>query len=141
MTEKHEYLNMKEATQYARISRPAVYAAMQKGKLKAKKVGHFWQFTKEDLDAYRLSKYNRDERCFNGEKIFSIEKGTFSITQAAKIMSHELNAPYNRHRLYYLIRRGQLKVSRFGCSFIIKRETLIDLIEKERGLVHVGIRA
>lgn len=141
MTSENNYLTITEAIEYSKISRPAIYAALKKGKLKAVKRGYFWQFTRENLDAYRVSKYNRDDREFNGERIFSPEKGTFSIGQAARILGYELNSPYTPQRLYYLIRRGELKVSRFGSSFIISKEVLIKLIEREKGVVRESKRA
>jgi excisionase family DNA binding protein len=132
MTQKDDYLSMREATQYTKVTRAALYAAMKKGRLKAKKVGFHYKISIQELDRYRMHKYNRDERTVNGERIFDVEKGTFSVHQASKILSEELKKPYSTQRLYHLIRTGQLKAGRYGVTFIIQREDLIELIEKEK---------
>ena len=123
---------MREVTRYAKVTRAAIYAAMKKGRLKAIKVGMHYKISKAELDRYRMHKFSREERTVNGERIFDVERGTFSVYQVSKILSQELNRPCNTQRLYYLIRTGQLKTSRCGKTFVILREDLVDLIEKEK---------
>jgi excisionase family DNA binding protein len=140
MAEKDDYLSMGEACRYIHVGRAAIYAALKKGRLHAIKIGYYYAFAREELDRYRLNKYNRDERRMNGERIFDVQRGTFSVHQASKILSDELKVAYNMQRLYHLIRTGQLKVTKCGATFVISRETLIDLIEKEKQIKNPDYR-
>lgn len=134
MEKPDDLLSMPEIIAYAKIGRAAVYTAINKGRLKAVKVGYYWMVSRSEIDRYRMSKYNRDEREINGKKIFSVEEGTFSVSQAAKIISDELKMAYSTQRLYHLIRSGQLRAGRVGATFVIHRDHLIELIEKEKGV-------
>ena len=134
MKKDDEFLLMKDVTQYTHTGRAAIYSAIKKGRLKARKEGRFWKISPEQIDRYRITKYNRDEREINGEKIFCVEKGTFSASQVAKIISDELKIPYRVQRVYHLIRSGQLKAHRVGATFVILREDLRELIEKEKNV-------
>jgi hypothetical protein len=133
MKEKEDdYLEMRQITEYIHLQRAAIYAAMKKGRLKGKKIDGRWKISRRDLDIYRLTKYDRDIRTVNGQKLFCPEKGTFSVNQCAKIVSDELKRDYAMQRVYYLIRTGQLRCHKVGATFIVRREDLIDLIEKEK---------
>lgn len=127
-----DLLSMNEITEYARVGRGAIYAAIKKGRLKAKKVGVTWKISREEIDRYRVTKYNRDIRQIDGERIFDVEKGTFSAPQVAKILSEELQIAYSIQRVYHLIRTGQLKSHKRGATFVINRDSLVKLIELER---------
>ncbi len=141
MTEKHdELLSMPQIIAYAKIGRAAVYTAIKKGRLNAVKDGYYWKVYRSEIDRYRLSKYNRDEREINGKKIFCVEEGTFSVPQVARIISDELKIAYSIQRVYHLIRSGQLRASRTGTTIVIKREDLIELIEKEKGVTRGDYR-
>jgi len=135
MTEKpDDLLSMPEITAYAKIGRAAVYTAIKKGRLTAVKDGYYWKVYRSEMDRYRLSKYNRDEREINGKKIFCVEQGTFSVHQVSKIVSNELKIAYSVQRIYHLIRSGQLLASKVGSTYVILRDDLIALIEKEKGV-------
>lgn len=140
LSKDEDFLAMKDVIEYAKIGRAAVYAAIKKGRIKAEKHGNFWKVSRQEIDRYRINKYNRDEREINGERIFSVEKGTFSVPQVAKIIHVELKIPYNVQRVYHLIRTGQLKCSKCGATFIVKREHLIKLIELERNVKNEDYR-
>lgn len=126
-------LSIAEAAEYTHVCRQAVAVAIYKGQIKAEKICQRWYTTKEDIDAYRANKYNRDEQMRDGEKLFDPEKGRFSVGQVAKVMSAELGRAYPTHRVYYLLRTGQLKALRKGSSWIIAKEDAIELLQRERG--------
>jgi len=141
MSDENEvYLNIKQVIEYAHIGRPAIYAAMKKGRLVGKKFGTKWMISRQEIDRYRLNKYNRDSRVISGKPIFSIEEGRFSVNQAAKILSFELNCAFPMQRVYYLIRTGQLAASRVGTTFVIKRKDILDLIQKEKHIKNLDYR-
>jgi excisionase family DNA binding protein len=134
MEKPQELLSMPEIIAYAKIGRAAVYTAIKKGRLTAIKVRGHYKVSRSEIDRYRLSKYNRDEREINGRKLFCVEEGTFSVHQVAKIVSNELKIAYSMQRVYHLIRTGQLRASRVGRTFVVMRDDLIALIEKEKGV-------
>lgn len=45
-------LSVTEAANYAQVSRKSVLVAIKEGRLKAKRVGHFWLVEKADLRQY-----------------------------------------------------------------------------------------
>ena len=95
--------------------------------------GH-WILTKSDIDAYRANKYNRDEMKHDGKRVFDPEAGTFSVEQVMRIMSEHLGEPYPKQKLYYKLYSGQLKASRSGVAWVIRKEDAIDLLDKELGI-------
>lgn len=134
--ENEEMLTMAECARYGKVCRQAVFSAIQKGKLLgAKDSRGRWIVNRKDFDEYRINKYNRDMRMSkDGEYVFSIEKGLFSVSQVCKIISHHLNRPYDVQRLYYLLRTGQLKGFRKGFAWVVLAEDAQDLLEKELGI-------
>ena len=85
------------------------------------------------MDEYRLNKYNVAKRKVEGELIFSLEHGYYSVLHVAKTLSAMLGHPYNAQHVYYLIRRGEVPAQRKGGCWVIMREDAIALYEKERG--------
>ena len=126
-----EFNDLREVMAYAHVGRQALYLAINKGALKATKKGRKWTIFKKDLDEYRLNKYNRDKRKMNGELLFDMEKGFFSVFHVAKIMSHELGIQYKTQRLYYLIQSGRLKAMKRGSAWVISKEDLTLLLNEE----------
>lgn len=126
-----KFNNLGDVARFCHLTRQAIYVAVSKGSLKATKEGNHWTVTMKDLEEYRVNKYSRDKRKVNGELVFDLEKGQFSVLHVSKIMSHELKRPYPMQRIYYLIRSGKLPCFKKGCAWIITRDGLSALIESE----------
>jgi|SRR5277367_3330229 len=126
MTE--ELLTVSQAAMIARITTQSIYLAIKQGKLKAVCVKKRFQILPQDLEAYRLNKYNRDLRKKDGEFVFDIDKGHFSVPQVSKVFGEILGRPYPLQRLYYKIRTGQLKSFRKGAAIVITKEDAISFI-------------
>ena len=128
-----EFFSLKQAGDYAHVKRQAVYLAIKNRGLKAEKIGSRWRIKRADYDEWRANKYNRDKRKINGQLVFDLEKGHFSLNQVCKIFSETLGYSYSLQHLYYLVRTGQLKAFRKGSAWVIVKEDAIELLEKERG--------
>lgn len=125
-------LTISDAAKEAKISRQGIYVAIKHGRLKAHQKKLKWFIEKADLDAYRASRYIGDNRKNNGERIFSLEKGIYSVHQVSKFMSLEMGFIYPLNKVYYKLRRGHLKASRTGGAWVIKKEDVIKLLESEK---------
>lgn len=132
MTEE-EFLNLKEAAQYAHVSRQAPYNAIKKGTLKGILINRKWYVSRKDLDDYRGNKYNPDLKKREGELVFDMDKGHFSVQHVAKVISHALGHEYSFQHLYYLLRTGQVRGFRKGRAWVIAKEEAIQLLEIELG--------
>lgn len=134
-TENEYFTCLSEAANYARVGRQAIFLALKKKKLKGvkKTVGKrsYWLIRKEDVDAYRSQKYNREKRIIEGEPVIDIEKNRWSVSQAAKVLSLIFKRPYLPAHLYYLLRIGALRASKKGNMWVISQEDLSELYLKE----------
>lgn len=135
----NEEFTLDQAAEYAKITRSAVYAALRKNKFQARKRGRNWIISRQQLDDYRMNKYNRDDRKVNGEKVFDIERGYFSVGQVATLFSNEykkmgINKIYPRNRLYYLLHQGLVKAHKIGAAWVIHKDEIIRIFEKETGI-------
>lgn len=126
-----EILNISEAAAYAHITKTAVYVAIYNKKIKAKKIGRYWAIAKKDLDEYRANKYNIANKKFNGEKIYDIDKGCFTIGQAAVILANMLHTDFDKQRLYYRIRTGELKATQVGNNWVVTKEQIEEIYRLE----------
>ncbi len=125
------FRSLKEASKHAKVSRQAIFYAIQKGRLKAEKKGKRWTISQQDLNNYRANKYNYDDKKVNNVHLFDAEKGFFSIQQVAKVIGDALRGPYPRGRIYYLIRRNQLDAEKVGKSWVITKKNAVALMESE----------
>ncbi len=125
------YYSLKETAEYGHVTRQAIFVAIYKDKLKAIKIGRHRYIKREDYDAYRLNKYNREERVVDGERVFDFEKGEYSVQQISKIYSHSTGRFYGTQRIYYLIHSGQLKAFRKGKTWVVKKEDAVEFFDKE----------
>lgn len=132
-----DHLTVSQAASLSHVTRQAIYSAIKHGRLIAKFHEKNWYVTTADLESYRISKYNRDLRKRDGEYIFDLEKGHFSVQQVSKVLSAALGRPYPAQHLYYLLRTGDLQAFRIGKTWVIKKEHAVALLEQERG-VHRG---
>lgn len=127
----NDILTVKEASELLHITQHAFYMAIKKKKMKAIKIKNRWKISREELDNYRIRKHSRDFKVMDGEIIFSFEKGFFSASQVARIMSEELKRPIKNAYIYYLITKGRLRAFKRGWSWVIKREDAIECLERE----------
>jgi len=133
MTEDVMY-TLDECGQYGNVTRQAVYLAIRKKKLKAKKVKGRWWISKKEYDIYRLNKFNRDTFKHNGEYIYDMEQGHFSVQQVCKIFTCTLKRPYSQQRLYYLLRSGKIRGFRKGAAWVIAKDDAVVLLDQLRGV-------
>ena len=106
-------VSITEAARINNVTRQAIYVAIKQKKLKATKDSTRWTIHLDDLEEYRKNKYSRTKSMFNGELLFDIRKGYFSVNQAAKM----LNVP--AQKIYYATRVGLLKAHRKGAAWVI----------------------
>lgn len=125
-------LTISEAAKEARVSRQAIYVALRDKRLKGFQHHRKWFINKTDLDFYRSQKYIGDNRKNNGEPIFDLEKGLYSVHQLSKFMSEGLRRPYPMQRIYFLLNRGRIRAHRVGAAWIIMKEDAILLMEQEQ---------
>jgi len=130
MSEK-EFNSLSQAARYCHVKRQAIYLAIKKKKLNATKINGRWLIILRDLEEYRKNKYNRDLRKVNGEMVYNLEKGHYSVTQVAKVISDQMGIKYSRQRIYFLIRSGQLKAFRKGTAWIVEKEDAAFLLKTE----------
>lgn len=143
MTESEsEYYSLEQAGKATHVTKQAIYMAIKKGRLKAQKMTEptkfarrgQWVIKKSDLDAYRANKYNREDYKIDGEKVFDIDRGEFSVGQVAKILGEMLRESVAVAHIYYLIRMGELKAYRKGWSLVLKKEDVLKIYEKKAGI-------
>jgi hypothetical protein len=142
------FTSVRQAGRYARTTGQALFVAIKKGELKAKKMMVLnkrnrwmeqWCIRKGDIDEYRKSKYNRDKRTFEGEKLFDIERNRWSVLHASKALSTMLGIPYPAHRLYYQIRMGYIKASKKGSAWVIAKEEFVRIYHDELARIEQGM--
>jgi len=121
---KGDYLSTIEAAEYLKIRLPSLYAAVFVRRLKGIKIAHYSFFLRKNLDEYKLSKFNRDNIRYEGELLFDLEKGRYSVLQVAKILSEELKRPVPITHVYDWLWKGQLKGRRIGSRWVILKEDL-----------------
>lgn len=113
---KENNLNCKQAANYLKVSRQAIYLALSKKLLKGHRIQNGWTFSKDDLDDYISKKYNRDHRKVDGILLF--DKNNLSVKQASTLSG------YSIHQIYYLLRQGKIGSKRSGCTWIIPKHEL-----------------
>ena len=129
--ENKEFFSLAQAAHYTHVERQAIYVALRRGQLKGNKVNGRWHITQVQLDEYRANKYNADKKTFDGELVFSPERGHYSIIHVSKVISHHLGKHYPIQHIYYLIRQGKIKAFRKGKSWVIGKEQAEELLIKE----------
>jgi excisionase family DNA binding protein len=132
MEQENDLITTTEAAEYMHVTKQAIYISIYHKRITAFKKKGQWLISKAVLDDYRLNKYNRDLRKINGEYVFDMEKGHFSLNQVCKAFSQALSHPYRIQRLYYLIRVGRLKAFKKGAAWVIHKQDAIDLLKIEQ---------
>lgn len=122
------FKSLSQAAKYARVSRQAIFLGIQRGYIVGAKKDNKWHITKKDIDTFRENKRNGDLREVDGEPLFDVDGGYYSVSQVSKVTGVHIN------RIYYLIKKGRLKVIRKGVAVIItkKEADLLYLKEKDR---------
>ena len=138
MNEDEVFISLTEAGKYARVGRQAIFQAIKKKQLKAvkkmlRKNQAQWIISRKDLDEYRSQKYNCEKREFQGEKLIDLEQNRWSVAQAAKVLSVMLCRSYPSAHLYYLLRIGELRAQKRGGMWVISKEELTKIYQKEMG--------
>ncbi len=124
-------MTMRAASQLTHVTRQAIFNAIRKGNLTGQKINGRWYVKLQDLEIYRLNKHNRDLIKSDGDYVFDMEKGHFSVHQVCKVLSATLGHPFPLQRLYYLLRTGQLKGFRKGISWVIEKDDAVELLKQE----------
>ncbi len=127
-----DHITIAQAADIAHVGTQAIYVAIKIGRIKAEKLNGLWYTTKKDLEEYRLTKYGRSNRKFNGEKIFDFEKGKLSVLHVCKILSHSLKRPIPSQYIYHLLHIGSLKGYKVGAAWVIDRNDAMELLKREQ---------
>ena len=124
-TEKITTVSIQEAANLRKVTRQAIYVAIQLKRLKAFKESGHWRITLKDLADYENSLFSREFSTCNGELVFDASKGFISIDQAHKL----IGVP--KQKLYYATRKGILKASRKKKAWVINYFDLMAYKDKE----------
>jgi excisionase family DNA binding protein len=110
-----EVVSVKEAARINGVTISAIRFAIEKKKLKVRKSSKSGRLkiAVDDLEEYRRNKYSRSFSRVNGELIFDNAKGFYSVVQVAKMLG------VLGQDIYYKIRKGALKASRKGSTWVI----------------------
>ena len=130
----YAFTSLAGAAQYCHVTRQAICNAIRKGEIKAEKriapgrggrLLQQWFMTREDVDAYRASKYNPEKRKFRGERLFNLDEDKFSVLHAAKIYG------VPPHNVYYLIRTGKLRAARKGGNWVLNNKDVAEALGRD----------
>lgn len=124
-------ITLAEAASIGHVSYQAIFMAIKKGRLKGWREKKRWMTSQEDFQEYRESKHVTENRKVEGKFIYNVEEGTFSMTQAATLISHHLRQPYPRSKVYYMMRVGVLPAHRKGRCIVVMKHDIINLINHE----------
>lgn len=112
-------LSVTQASHFLNICYQAVYRAIKKKKIDAKKISGSWFTTESALKDYFLHRFQRSRtRKSDGELVYSPDRGTYSPSQLAKIFNVKVS------RVYYCIRSNKLKSHRHKQAYVIEVEDL-----------------
>jgi len=115
-----DYMTVSDAAKKGKVSRQSIYYLVKKKLLKAQHIGKQLFINIVGMDEYR--KFHRRSRINgrrpNGELIWDAAKGTYSVTQIAKMF----NA--SPMKIYYLIRTGYLPFEKVKYAYVLKVEDI-----------------
>lgn len=119
-------ISITEAARRNKVTRQAIYVAIKKGHLKAKKddKDKRWKIHVDDLEKYSTQKYSRKKSMYNGELVFDPNAGSYSVNDVARM----LGVP--PQKVYYATRIGLLKAYRKGAAWVIKIEDLKEYADR-----------
>lgn len=122
------YIKILVASRIANISESAVYQAMKRGALQYKIIRGLRYTTKDWLNAYLISKNNRQRVHFQGKPLYDFHKGEWSVKMTATYMNTSINI------VHMYIRKGELKTQRRGSYHVVDRDSVMEkmkVLEKE----------
>lgn len=111
-------MNTLEISKIYGFTPQTIRRSIKKGRLKASKVDYLWKISENDYKEFLKSKYVRHSPIFNKE----LEN--LSPKDCAKLLDCSLQS------VYYNLRKGYLKSSRFGVSWVINLKDLNDYKNK-----------
>jgi len=114
-----EYITVADAAKLSGTCRQAVYLATRKGLLKSQKsITNRVLITRKDLEEYRANRYKRENTMINGEPLFDVSQGTYSLRLAAEYLGIEYIS------LYHYVRKGTIKAIRKRAAWIFHKDDL-----------------
>ena len=126
-----ELLTLADVAAYGHVTISAIRDAIGRGKLKAFKNKQRVFVTREDYDDYRLHKFDPARKLWNGEQIFDITAGRFSVAQIAHIFSNDIGRFFSHRKIYKLLEVGELKGYRVDKFWVIYHLDAVNFIRKE----------
>ena len=124
--EKMKMLTILEASDYLKVSRQAVYIAIQKKRIKANKVNGKFLISERMLDDYRKTKHDR-------RISLKLTDKEFTTKDAAKLMG------IGKSALYYMIRGGGVKSHRRGFAYIITQKEIDNFLKNKNVTIKLSI--
>lgn len=112
-------MTITEAAKVRNVTRQAIYLAIKEGRLKVIKRGKLQKVKLESLIDLEKTRYVRAAKVFQGEDLYSDQKGILSPPKAAKLMNVKTHVVYNA------IYSGKLKATKKGRAWIILAKDLI----------------
>jgi predicted DNA-binding protein YlxM (UPF0122 family) len=111
-------LSIPQAAKQQKVTRQAIYEAIRKKRLIAKKDEHDWkwQINIKDLEEYNNHKFDRKKSTFEGGPLYDSSKGEYSVKEIAKYLKTTPN------QIYYAVKRGYLKAFQKSAAWVIKME-------------------
>lgn len=100
-----KYLSIDQAAAIMHCTRLAVYKAIRKNRLTAHKIWikyktgstrFKWHVTKEDLDKYNETRYQRKFSKYKGKPLYDKEKGEYSVKEVSEILKMPREWIYNK---------------------------------------------
>lgn len=102
-----------EAGKVLDIGRYAVWKALKKKRIRGEKNGGQWTFTLQDLEEYRMNKFDRKFSTYNGQPLYDKTKGEYSINEASKLLACPVQ------HLYYAARMKKIQTTKKKCAWVI----------------------
>lgn len=123
--ENESILGLTEASKKMSRCRQCLYQAIRTGKLRANRASNGrWKITISDLQNYWENRYSRDKSLFNGQLVYDVSKGTYSV----KLAAQRLNIPLQK--IYFAIRSGKIDFVRKGSAYVFTEKALMNFQEK-----------
>lgn len=113
---EEEVLTLKQASTLLNSTKQAIYTAIWKKTLKAKKVenSNRWVLKISDLEKYKQNRWSTSKKKRKGKLVFNKKMGTYSVEQAAEILG------VKGQHLRYLNRKGGFKFRKNGPHIVVK---------------------
>jgi len=124
-------ITLNEASEISHLSIYSLYTAIRRGRLKriSKKPT---LIDLDELQKYRISKYDPSQRHVNNQLIWDVEFGHLSISHLSKLASWQLGRPYSYLSIFYKVKSGKIRAFLKGRYYVIDHHDAMDFIEKEK---------